>query len=132
MVIESGKGDAPAGLWPPHAGKNNNKKMTAIAAHEAKRKLPMHPLVAFAVQTARVRLTGMETCSVEAGDGFSKPRCLVNLRLLSQSDAKGAAADACSRLVFDFFEPDISQFGRLRLTESLKFNAFILRQRLLI
>jgi hypothetical protein len=41
----------------------------------------MHPLVAFAVQTARVRLTGMETCSVEAGDGFSKLICLVNLRL---------------------------------------------------
>jgi len=103
MVIETGKGDAPAGLWPPHAGKNNNKKMTAIAARGAKRKLPMHPLVAFAVQTARVRLTGMETCSVEAGDGFSKPRCLVNMRLLLQWDAKGEAADACSRSVFDFF-----------------------------
>ena len=94
-VIERGKGDAPAGLWPPQAGRNNNKKMTAIAVHEAKRKLPMHPLVAFAVQTARVRLTGMETCSVEAGDGFSKPICLVNLRLLWQWDAKGKAVDAC-------------------------------------
>ena len=106
-VIESGKGDAPAGLWPPHAGRNNNTEMMAIAAHEAKRKLPMHPLVAFAVQTARVRLTGMETCSVEAGDGFSKPRCTVNLRLLLQWDAKGGAADACSRSACDFLSTRI-------------------------
>src|SRR5579863_4917610 len=116
MVIESGKGDAPAGLWPPHAGKNNNKKMTAIAAHEAKRKLPMHPLVAFAVQTARVRLTGTETCSVEAGDGFSKPRCLVNPRLPVAVGCKRRGGRCMLEIDGPLFVERNSELGRLHFT----------------
>jgi hypothetical protein len=46
-AIVTGKGEAPGGLLPPHAGKNKNKEIvTATHAQGPKRNFPMHPLVA--------------------------------------------------------------------------------------
>ncbi|MGA8620266.1 MAG: hypothetical protein WB660_17305 [Candidatus Sulfotelmatobacter sp.] len=60
-VMLTGKGDAPGGLWPPHAGKNkNNETAKSINADEPKHNLPMHPLVASRLYRMGATLTGME------------------------------------------------------------------------
>jgi hypothetical protein len=46
-VIRAGNGEAPAGLWPPQAGKSKSINMVAAtAAARNEQNLPMHPLVA--------------------------------------------------------------------------------------
>jgi hypothetical protein len=72
-VIVAGKGDAPGGLLPPHAGKNKNKEMAmTIHAKEPKRNLPMHPLVASRLIHERALPMEWKNRSVVAADGFSK------------------------------------------------------------
>jgi hypothetical protein len=74
-VILRGSGEAPGGLCPPHAGKNNDNKMvTIIEADRPKRKLPMHPLVASRLLSdGRAAQMEWKTRSLEVGGGFSKP-----------------------------------------------------------
>jgi hypothetical protein len=46
-VILAGKGEAPGGLLPPHAGKNRNKETTMMTSdHRMQPNLPMQPLAA--------------------------------------------------------------------------------------
>jgi hypothetical protein len=46
-VILAGKGDAPGGLLPPHAGNNRNKERTMRTSdHRTQPNLPMQPLAA--------------------------------------------------------------------------------------
>src|SRR5580700_11071251 len=81
MVTFAGKGEDPAGLWPPQAGKSrsNNKGVATSHAREPKRNLPMHPLVASRLIPMARRSMEWKTVSVEAGDGFSKLRRLAGV-----------------------------------------------------
>jgi hypothetical protein len=91
-VIFAGKGDGPAGLWPPHAGNSNNDdkhRATATNAKEPKRNLPMQPFVAARRYPRANRSLEWKTRSVVAEDGFSK--LSRSVRSLRQSLAALAA-----------------------------------------
>src|ERR1700733_1150547 len=72
--ILAATGEDPGGLWPPHADKSTKlEMMTTIHAHWPKRNLPMHPLAAsWWYPIRRIASLEWKTCSLEAGDGFSK------------------------------------------------------------